>query len=71
MGASELQAVRTELHDLRQELRDLIAALPGRSALAEQAGTERNEAQEGEESMNALDGGRGQFDAANGAVKTA
>ena len=54
-GASEVQAVRTELHDLRLELRSLIAALPGRPALPEQAGMQRDEEAD-EEFIKALDG---------------
>ena len=55
-GASEVQAVRTELHDLRLELRNLIAALPGRPALLpEQADLQRDEEAE-EEFIKALDG---------------
>jgi len=54
-GASEVQAVRTELHDLRLELRSLIAALPGRPALPELADTQRDEEAE-EEFIKALDG---------------
>ena len=54
-GASEVQAVRTELHDLRLELRGLIAALPGRPALPEQADMRRDEEAE-EEFIKALDG---------------
>jgi len=55
-GASEVQAVRTELHDLRLELRSLIAAVPNRPAvLPEQADMQRDEEAE-EEFIKALDG---------------
>ena len=53
-GASEVQAVRSELHDLRLELRSLIAALPGRPALPEQPGMRRDQEAE-EEFIKALD----------------
>jgi len=54
-GASEVQAVRTELHDLRLELRSLIAVASGRPALPEQADMQRDEEAE-EEFIKALDG---------------
>ena len=53
-GASEVQAVRTELHNLRTELRNLIAALPGHPALLGQADMQRDEEAE-EEFIKALD----------------
>jgi len=55
-GASEVQAVRTELHDLRLELRSLIAAVSNRPAvLPEQADMQRDEEAE-EKFIKALDG---------------
>lgn len=55
-GASEVQAVRAELRDLRLELRSLIAAVANRSAvLPEQADMQRDQEAE-EEFIRALDG---------------
>ncbi len=55
-GASEVQAVRSELHDLRLELRGLIAAVSNRPAmLPEPADMRRDQAAE-EEFIKALDG---------------
>jgi len=54
-AASEVQAMRAELKDLRLELRSLIAALPGRPAMPERAEMRRDEAAE-EEFIKAIDG---------------
>jgi len=54
-SAVDVQAVRGEVRDMRLELRSLIAALPGRDALADGAALERDDAFE-EEFIRALDG---------------
>jgi hypothetical protein len=55
-GVSELQAVRTEVHDLRSELRGLIAAVPNALSMRpEQADMQRDEEAE-EGFIHALDG---------------
>ena len=54
-AASEVQAMRAELKNLRSELRSLIAGLPGRPAQPEPAGARRDEEAE-EEFIKALDG---------------
>jgi hypothetical protein len=54
-GASEVQAVRAELRDLRLELRSLITALPEHDATSEQTDTQRDTEVE-EEFIRTLDG---------------
>ena len=69
-GASEVQALRTELRDLRLELRSLSAVLPNRPSLSEQAHIERDEKAE-EQFIRALDGRLQVARRGNGAAKAA
>jgi hypothetical protein len=70
-GVSEVQAVRREVHDLRSDLRSLIAAVPnGRSVVPERADVQRDEEAE-EEFIKALDGRLPLVGGSNGSVKAA